>query len=159
MQYRQSKSLITGIVNVDDGKIDHINVCIGSSKGEVKDMVKQKIVSALKAGHEVIWNKGMDSEVRMFRDVEYDDPIPEMSKYVTRFTQTFTKGEATRHHITKMINPLYVDNPECGFCYKKVIKVYNDHLENKEKTPVKVCANCRKTLKITHEFMSERKRS
>lgn len=155
MEYRKTKNFYTGIVIVDDDKISHINLCMAFTKEQSINMVKTHILKGLSAGNTVRWNKGKNSEVTMFKDVEYDDPYPEMSEYVTKFTMTVIKGNATRHHVKRTRNPLYSDNPECEFCYKKVTKLYNDHLEDKEKTPVKVCAKCRKTLKITHEFMSE----
>ena len=158
MEYRKTKKFYTGIVIIDDDKVSNINLCMALTKKESIKMVKKNILKGLRAGNTIKWNKGKESQVTMFKDVAYDDPYPEMSEYVTKFTVTVCKDKVTRHHVKRTRNPLYSDNPECGFCYEKVIKLYNDHLENKEKTPVKVCTNCRKTLKITHEFMSETKK-
>ena len=155
MEYRKTKKFYVGTVVVDDDKVSNITLCMGLTKEQTRYMVKKNILKALRAGNTIRWNKDEESEVTMFKDVEYDDYYPEMSEYVTKYTMTVTKGKATRHHVKRMRNPMYNNNPECGFCYKKVTKLYNDHLEDKEKTPVKVCTNCRKTLKVAHEFMAK----
>ena len=138
MEYRKTKKIYIGMVVVDDDKVSNITLCMGLTKEQTRYMVKKNVLKALKAGNTIRWNKDEESEVTMFKDVEYDDYYPEMSEYVTKYTMTVTKGKATRHHVKRMKNPMY-----------------NDHLEDKEKTPVNVCTNCRKTLKVEHEFMTK----
>ena len=40
MEYRKTKKIYTGIVIVDDDKINHVNICMASTKEHSRDMVK-----------------------------------------------------------------------------------------------------------------------
>lgn len=152
--YDRKKNCTIGIVTVNDGKFRNVHICVGTSIKDASNSVVKYIKKGLKDGHEISWNHGK-SKITMWNDKEYSDVYEEHSKYVTTYTVTSSKLRSIRHNERTIRNPKYADNPECGMCYKTTTKVYDDHLENDDKTPVKVCASCRKVLKVAHEMFAE----
>ena len=122
----------------------------GTSASERRKLIKQVIKDGLKNGNEVYWNKDKPTQTRMFIDKSYSNYDPEMSRHINYETHTVTglgnNKKVIVHNKKTRLNPKFVDNPECKFCYKKTTKLYNAKLLDDAKTPIKVCVKCKNRI-------------
>lgn len=101
--------------------------------------------------------KDSKDTVSIYIEKIYSDDFSECSKTFTQWLETKSKKTGrvivTRKRTYK--NPEYDLNPECEFCYKKVIEVFKDHLLNKAKTEKMVCSKCKKDLANMRKIMQK----
>lgn len=133
-----------------------IQIVKGGTVQSTSDLMVKNIIKQLtRQSNEIVFHYDGKDEVRFFNDVEYDDVHEELSEFVTYKVVMTKNNEVTTIKERKVRNPKFSNNPKCGFCYKKVTKIEDDNLLNKEKTPVKVCAKCKKELKQMRSIVAE----
>lgn len=79
---------------------------------------------------------------------EYSDDFKESSKTYKTYLRTYghKQDRIIISNVKVFKNPAYDENPECEFCFKKVVEVFKDHLLNEVKTEKMVCSSCKKYL-------------
>jgi len=143
----------------DSGK--HVAQHIEASTIEdVRRMAKESWIenfSKLKCGENTIHIEHAGVYIKKVK--EYSDDFSESSPTYKTYLRTYCK--TTQREIFSNVkvhkNPEYDENPECEFCYKKVTKVFVDHLLDAEKTEKKVCRGCRKTLSQMRKILAKKK--
>ena len=136
-----------------DGVNDTIKTSESPTIEGVLAMSKKEFISDFKKlkfekNYITIDLESSNDKVSIYIEKIYSDDFSECSKTFTQWLETKSKKTGrviiTRKRTYK--NPEYDLNPECEFCYKKVIEVFKDHLLNKAKTEKMVCSKCKKDL-------------
>ena len=156
--YTKSGKLVSVSIHelFDDTDAEHI--LIADSENHLKNMIKDTIKKGLEKNNQMTWNKGLDTEITIFKEKEYSDYPEEFAKTISYFTKTVSKIRIVETNKIVKRNPKYVDNPECEFCYEKSIQLFEDHLLDENKTKKMVCGKCRKTLKQMREILEKNKK-
>jgi len=147
--------------------VSHINHIEASTIERIREMAKESFSEDFK---NLEWEKKeieivlSDGRVMIYKEREYSSEYGIVS---SKTYKTWIEVKAVRNNeIVRtlrikektVLNPKYEDRPECDFCYKKVVEVFDDNLLDDKKKPVKVCKKCKADLKIMRGFVEERKR-
>lgn len=137
--------------------VNHINHIEAPTIERIREMAKEsfsedfKNLEYEKKEIEIVLS---DGRVMIYKEREYsnDYGIESSKTYKTWIeVKAVRNNEIVRTLRIKektVLNPKYEDRPECDFCYKQVVAVFDDNLLDENKKPVKVCKKCKAELKI-----------
>jgi len=156
--YNKTKSgrLVSVVINELDSDTDNSHILIANNVDHLKVMIKKTIKKGLEKNNQITWNKDTDNEISIFKDKEYSDYPEEHAETIRYVTKTISKhGRTIETNVRTIRNPDFVDNPECEFCYEKKVKLYKDHLLDKNKTEKMVCSGCKNHLAQMRKIMEK----